>query len=123
LSDRVEVCPASALPPGERKLTEVGGREVGVFNVDGTLYAIENTCPHYGGPVCEGQITPTIVADWPGSGERIRERLGEEPAIACPWHGWEFDMASGVHLGDDRYAVGSYDVVVEDDVVYVETGR
>lgn len=118
--DRVRVCDADELPAGERTMVEVGGAEVGVLNVDGDLYAVRNRCPHRAGPVCEGRVTDALVGTWPGVGERLEESMTGEPAIACPWHGWEFDLASGDHLGDDTYAVQTYDVVVEDGVVYVE---
>ena len=117
---RAAVCDAEDLPPGERTIVDVRGVEVGVFNVDGDFYALQNTCPHRHGPVCEGKVTKALEGEWPGVGERLRESMTGEPAIACPWHGWEFDMATGRHLGDDSFRVASFDVVVDAGVVYVE---
>lgn len=117
---RVPVCDADELADGDRTIAEVHGVEVGLFNVDGTFYAVGNTCPHRGGPVCEGKVTNALEGEWPGVGERLDESMTGDPAIACPWHGWEFDLATGTHLGDDAYAVPTYDVVVEDGTVYVE---
>ena len=119
-SDRIPVAPADELGPGERAVIEADGVEIGVFNVDGEYYALRNSCPHREGPICDGKITNALVGEWPGVGERIHERLAGDPAIACPWHGWEFDMDTGAHLGDDTFAVQTYDVVVEDGIVYVE---
>jgi nitrite reductase/ring-hydroxylating ferredoxin subunit len=118
--DRVPVCDADRLADGDRTIVEVGGREVGVFNIDGELYALQNTCPHRSGPVCEGKVTAALVGRWPGVGERLDEQMTGDPAIACPWHGWEFDLETGTHLGDDRYGVPTFEVVVDDGVVYVE---
>ncbi|MEF8786631.1 MAG: Rieske (2Fe-2S) protein [Haloarculaceae archaeon] len=117
---RIEVCTRDELPPGERTIVERDGIEIGVFNVDGELYAVSNTCPHRSGPVCEGQVQTEIVADWPGPGYRPNERVSDEPTIACPWHGWEFELATGEHIGDDEFAVPSYDVVDDDGMLYVE---
>ena len=117
--ERVRVGPAESLAPGDRELVSVDGNEVGVFNVHGDYYALSNRCPHRDGPVCEGKVTDALVGEWAGIGERIHETMDGDPAIACPWHGWEFDMETGVHLGDDAFAVRTYDVEVDDGVVYV----
>ena len=120
MSDRVRVCAEEDLPAGERTIVDVDGVEVGVLNVEGELFAVRNSCPHRDGPVCKGRVTDALVGTWPGVGERLEESMTGEPAIACPWHGWEFDLETGVHLGDDTYAVQTYDVSVDDGVVYVE---
>ncbi|MFB6097030.1 MAG: Rieske (2Fe-2S) protein [Haloferacaceae archaeon] len=120
MSAPVKVCAESDLGPGERELVEVDGNEVGVFNVDGDYYALLNHCPHREGPLCEGDVVPALVGEWPGPGERTSKTADGDPAITCPWHGWEFDLDSGDHLGDDRVSVPTYDVTVEDGVVYVE---
>ena len=117
---RVRVCEADQLEPGDRIVVELDGVEVGVFNVEGELYAIRNRCPHRGGPVCEGKVTDALVGHWPGIGQRLEERLAGDPAIACPWHGWEFDLETGVHLGDDTFRVPTYETFREDGIIYVE---
>jgi hypothetical protein len=48
------VARAEEIPPGERKIVEVGGRSIGVFNIAGRYYALRNRCPHQGGPLCTG---------------------------------------------------------------------
>lgn len=106
------VCRVSELPPGERRLIEVEGRSIGVFNVRGSLYALRNTCPHQGAPLCRGLITGTMVASSPGVYDWQRE--GE--IIRCPWHGWEFDITSGQSIfNPHRTRVRRYDVTVEPD--------
>ena len=106
------VCRLSELPPGERRLIEVEGRSIGVFNVHGSLYALRNTCPHQGAQLCLGLITGTMVASAPGVYDWRRE--GE--IIRCPWHGWEFDITSGKSIfNPHRTRVRRYEVTVESD--------
>jgi nitrite reductase/ring-hydroxylating ferredoxin subunit len=88
---RFEVCPASELQPGERRIEMLGKFSVGVFNVDGEYYAIKNDCPHQRAPLCKGKLTGTTTSDQPG--EYNWERDGQ--IITCPWHGWEFDVTTG----------------------------
>ena len=121
MSGRVHVGAVDEIGPGECAVVEIDGREIGVRNVDGELYAIDNHCPHRGGPVCsEGSVRGALEADWPGPGERSEEYYADRPAIACPWHGWEFDLETGVHLGDSTVSVPTYAVTVEDGEVFVE---
>jgi nitrite reductase/ring-hydroxylating ferredoxin subunit len=104
------VCRLAELPPGERRIVEVEGRSIGVFNVDGSLYALRNTCPHQGAPLCRGLITGLMRPSAPGVYEWTRE--GE--IVRCPWHGWEFDITNGQSVfNPHRTRVRSYDVTVE----------
>lgn len=60
------------------------GREIALFNVQGKIYALDNACPHMGGPLGEGELEGCVVT--------------------CPWHGWQFDVKTGACLnmpGDD----------------------
>ena len=94
---------AAAFPNPGRKVIEVEGVSVGVFCRDGKFTAFENVCPHMGGPVCQGKIIA-----------RIEELIGEDKTslglafskdqtnVACPWHGYEFDIATGRHQGNPR---------------------
>lgn len=79
------------IPPGERKIVEIDGRSVGVFNIAGTFYALRNICPHQGGPLCRGYLTGLLEAVVPG--EFKYTRRGE--ILRCPWHGWEYDVKTG----------------------------
>ena len=116
---RVEVAPAAELTPGERRLVMVDDRMVGVLNVEGELYAIDNECAHDGGPVCQGLVHERLVADVDPETKNVTERLGEEFTITCPWHGWEYDVKTGDHVGDADLSLPTYDVIVEDGTVYV----
>ena len=86
------VATVDEIPPGERKIIEIGGRSLGVFNIKGEFYALRNICPHQGGPLCQGRLTGFVMADKPG-GEYRYERRGE--ILRCPWHGWEYDVTTG----------------------------
>jgi nitrite reductase (NADH) small subunit len=72
------------VPPGQRKIVEVEGQSIGVFNVCGTFYALKNRCPHQGAPLCLGSLKGTALPGPPGEYHWGRE--GE--ILRCPWHGW-----------------------------------
>jgi len=101
-------------------LVRAGGREVGIFMVDGRLHAYENRCRHQGGPVCTGEIIgryeQVILADGTVGGERFAE---DEVRIACPWHGWEYDLATGECTADRRFRLRRFEVRLRDGEAYV----
>lgn len=104
------VCRASEIPVGERKIVEIAGRSIGVFNVKGKFYALRNSCPHELAPLCRGLVTGTTLPSQPG--EYIWARDGE--IIRCPWHGWEFDITNGQSIfNPHKMRVKSYKVTVE----------
>lgn len=110
------VVDAADLPPGERIIADVSEREIGVFNVDGEYFALSNFCVHQGGPACEGLFAGTLGED--DDGRLVYERDGE--VVSCPWHGWEYDVKTGYHVGrPDRYRLPTYDTLVRDGKVYV----
>jgi nitrite reductase/ring-hydroxylating ferredoxin subunit len=104
---RVVVAPLRRFPSGERRIVEVGGRSIGVFHVGEYFYGIRNRCPHQGGPLCLGHLLGDAVADAPGRAEVVRDPL----RIACPWHGWEYDLDTGQSfMGAVAPGVRSYGV-------------
>jgi 3-phenylpropionate/trans-cinnamate dioxygenase ferredoxin subunit len=104
------VAKADDLQPGEHKVVEVNGREVGLFNIDGEFFALSNRCPHEAGPLCSGMITGIVLSDGPGK-YRL-ERKGE--SLRCPWHGWEFDLRTGHSWCDPKSTkVRAFQVKVE----------
>jgi len=108
------VARAADLPPGERTIVTVAGREIGVFNVNGEYYALRNVCPHKGAPLCKGRVRPLITA--PDLHSVVYQREGE--ILKCPWHLWEFDLKTGRAMHDPEVSVRSYRVQQEgDDVV------
>ena len=102
----------SEIPPGSRRIVEVEGRSIGVFNIHGTYYALRNSCPHQLAPLCRGTVTGTTLPSKPGEYKWGRE--GE--IVRCPWHGWEFDITNGRSVfNPHRTRVKSYPVTVERD--------
>ena len=89
---------SEGIPEKGRLVVDIGDRTVGIFRVNGRLFAYENTCPHMGGPVCQGLIIPAVrelVNDTQVStGYAFDE---SEMRIVCPWHGYEFSIETGSH--------------------------
>jgi nitrite reductase/ring-hydroxylating ferredoxin subunit len=107
---RYVIATTAEIPPGGRKIVEVAGRSIGIFNVDGEFLALRNRCPHQGGPLCEGGLSGLLEAMTPG--EYHYSRNGE--MLRCPWHGWEFDLRTGQSWFDPgRTRVRRYQVSVE----------
>jgi nitrite reductase/ring-hydroxylating ferredoxin subunit len=101
MGEFVKVGRAGEIAPGEGKAVEAGGKKIAIFNIDGTFYAIDDTCTHRGGPLSEGMVA------------------GRE--VTCPWHGAVFDVTSGAVLGAPAPRdVARYDVRVEGGDIEVE---
>jgi 3-phenylpropionate/trans-cinnamate dioxygenase ferredoxin component len=97
------VCPLEELPPGTMKLVHAGEISVGVYNVDGELYALEDRCSHDDGPLVEGDWEP------------------DEGVVICPRHGSRFDIRSGRALTLPAYLpVETFPVRVDDGIVKVD---
>lgn len=114
---RFTVCGAGDLLPGERRIVALGGRSVGLFNVDGRLFALHNRCPHQGAELCRGVLTGTAL---PSRGFTFEyARAGQ--ILRCPWHGWEFDIESGHGLFDPKIRARTFETAVEHGkiVVYI----
>ena len=104
------VASVDEIPPGGRKIVEVAGRSVGVFNLEGEFFALRNSCPHQGGELCRGPLSGWVSSGGPGDYDYSRP--GE--ILRCPWHGWEFDIRTGQSWFDPRRVrVRSYEVFVE----------
>lgn len=117
---RIPVASDAEFEEGDHQLVEVNGVEVGVIKVDGEYYALRNQCPHDSGPVCTGAVHQELVGEFTGIGKRVEQVYNDTPIIACPWHGWPFRLETGEHIGDPSIKVPMYDVVVEDEFVFVE---
>ena len=92
---------------GRVRIVDIGGRRIGLYRVGDELFALADRCPHRGAPLCAGTVTTSIdVRD----GELV---LGtRNGTLRCPWHKWEFDIASGRALADERLRVRRYAVRV-----------
>jgi chlorite dismutase/nitrite reductase/ring-hydroxylating ferredoxin subunit len=98
----MEVCRLDELGPGETRTAFLEGKMVGLFNVDGQLYAINNRCTHARGPLSEGEVD------------------AGECSVTCPWHYGKFDLRTGQALdGVVRKPVDTYRVEVRDGAIYV----
>jgi nitrite reductase/ring-hydroxylating ferredoxin subunit len=108
---KVVVGKVSDFENGDRKIIDVNGKSVGVFRIDDQFYALRNRCPHQFGPLCLGTLASRAISDGPGD---VRMGSGP-PLLACPWHGWEYDLATGQSFlgpGRGNMAVHTYDVNV-----------
>lgn len=109
-SKRFVVGRAADLAEGEKMAVEVNGRSIAVFNVKGRYYGLLNRCPHRGAALCAGRFLPLVSATRPGEYHYDTETQ----LLACPWHGWEFDVATGQSYFDPTGMRGRpYTVAVE----------
>lgn len=103
-----------------QSIVREGELEIGVFRLGDELFAYENNCPHQGGPACEGKIIPRVKAvvghDRVVEGEDF---VDGEMHFVCPWHGWEYDMRTGVHGGGSRIRLRKFEVVQRGGQVYL----
>ncbi len=100
MSEFIEVGRLDDVPPGGKLLVDFDGRALAVFNVEGTLYAIDDVCTHDGGPLAEGEI------------------IGCE--IRCPRHGARFDVRTGKALCFPAFEpVATHPVEVKDGKIFV----
>jgi 3-phenylpropionate/trans-cinnamate dioxygenase ferredoxin component len=101
----VDVAPVDELPPGSVKIVRAGSIAVGVYNLDGEYYAIEDRCSHDDGPLAEGEFD------------------AEDAVVVCPRHGSRFDIRTGRPLSLPAYEpVDTFPVTVEGDWVKVDIG-
>lgn len=99
MGDFVRVASTAEVKPGQALVVEVNGKTLALFNVDGAFHAIDNTCVHRGGPLGEGDVHGKVVA--------------------CPWHGWQFDVTTGECVKNPSAKVEVYQVKVEGEDVTV----
>ena len=95
----VEIAKTSEIPLGKIKTVVLDGRTLALYHTADGFFATDNTCPHRGGPLAEGDL------------------LGNE--VTCPWHLWGFDVVSGVCPGNPEMSVATPEVRIEGDSVLV----
>jgi len=131
------IAPLRDFPAGTRRLVDVRGRAIVVFNVNGEFFALANRCPHQGGSLVQGRLVGLIESREPGCYRYSRR--GE--IIRCPWHGWEFDLRTGkswcepdrvrarqfavsvtpgAKVAEGPYVAETFPVRIEDDYVVIE---
>ena len=96
----VHVAKKSEIPSGEGRSFEIQGENIGIFNVGDSFYALDNICPHQGGPLGEGFL--------------------DGKTLTCPWHAWEFDVTSGMCLGNPKLVQKKYNLKIQDEDLLVE---
>ena len=100
MSDFIKVADVSELKSGEGKVVTIGERELALFNVAGQFHCIDNRCPHRDGSLGEGVLNGNVVA--------------------CPLHGWRFDVTTGQSPVIPTAKVEKLEVVVENNLVKVK---
>ena len=101
MGELVKILDKKDVAPGSSTAVEVRGKNIAVFNVDGTFYAIGDTCTHRGGHLSQGEVNGTTVT--------------------CPWHRAQYDLKTGGVLTPPAPKdLASYKVVVEGDAVSIE---
>lgn len=104
-----------------RVIVGEASREIGVFRVGDEFYAFRNRCIHQGGPVCEGLVIGKVETVLDETKRDLGRRFSSERMhLVCPWHAWEFDIASGECAADPRLRLRRFPVRVQDDQVFVE---
>ncbi len=110
----------SSLGDSGRTVVEVSGMEVGIFRLGDEFFAYENKCPHLEGPVCRGKILPLVMEDVKDDGTSAgRVFSATQTNIVCPWHGFEFDIRTGVHPTDPKVRLRRIPLKVRDGAVYL----
>lgn len=89
----------SEIPPGQGKIFEIDGNPIAIWNLSGNFYAFQSVCPHRGGPVGEGEMEGNV--------------------ITCPWHGWSFDVTTGVSPINPSAKLTCYEVQVEGEQIKI----
>jgi 3-phenylpropionate/trans-cinnamate dioxygenase ferredoxin subunit len=103
LSPIIDICPIEELPPGGMRMVAWEDLEIGIFNCEGEIYAIEDRCSHDNGPLAEGELDQATCT------------------VECPRHGSRFDLRTGKPTNLPAYVpVDTFEVSVEDGVIKVE---
>jgi nitrite reductase/ring-hydroxylating ferredoxin subunit len=115
----IDVGPVADFEERRFRIVNAGGHELGVLRWQDRFFAVHNRCPHQKGPLCLGIVSGRLVGSAPGS----MEVDDDVPVVACPWHGWEFDLERGRALWEEGYAAKVVPVRVERGRVLVDVGR
>ncbi|MGA9523991.1 MAG: Rieske 2Fe-2S domain-containing protein [Myxococcaceae bacterium] len=97
----VTACPLAELPPGEKRVVTIGDRELALVNVDGEIFAVDNDCPHRGGPLGHGDLQGHV--------------------LHCPLHAWPFDLRTGVCTLFPDARIRTWEVRITEGMILVAT--
>jgi nitrite reductase/ring-hydroxylating ferredoxin subunit len=95
----VSVARVEDVPAGTLRKVELDGEEIALAHVDGRFCATQGSCLHLGGPLGEGRLEGSVVT--------------------CPWHGWQYDICTGLNEFDHAIELQTYEVRVEGGEVQV----
>ena len=119
----MKVCSSADIEEGSRLVVDLGPRTVGIFRLaGGALHAYENSCPHQGGPVCQGTILPRVVEQLDATTKAatgFRFDSGDMH-IVCPWHGFEFSIATGKHAAASHVVLQTVPVIEVNGEIHVD---
>ena len=118
---RVNIGSASEFGDPGRKVVAFERFEVAIFKLEGEFFAYLNHCPHMGGPVCQGKmiakVEEILAEDRTSQGMAFsRTRMH----VVCPWHGYEFDIRTGVHPGNSRARLRKLPIALSGDDVIID---
>ena len=103
MTEILDICTVSELPPGASRIVEWEDLEIGIFNCNGEILAIEDRCSHDNGTLVEGELDQ------------------DRCTIECPRHGSLFDLRTGKPLTLPAYVpVDTFPVTIENDTIKVE---
>jgi nitrite reductase/ring-hydroxylating ferredoxin subunit len=93
MTEFIPIATRGEVPLGRTRAVQAGGRTIALYHTESGFFATDNTCPHRGGPLAEGDL------------------IGDE--INCPWHLWGFDVKTGLCAGNPEIAVATHELRVE----------
>lgn len=98
----IKVAPCASIPPREGRCVEIAGRQIAIFHTTEGFVAVDNRCPHRGGPLADGIVS--------GS------------SVVCPLHTWKFDLSSGASINhpESSAALTTYPICIQDGVICIE---
>jgi nitrite reductase/ring-hydroxylating ferredoxin subunit len=113
----VNVGQVDEFPVGKCRIVTVGDVEVGIVRLaNGEMHAMRNRCPHKGAPICRGIVGGT----WPPSQVGNLDFVRDGEVLVCPWHGYEYDIKTGVELyHDSPTRLRKYQTSIEAGSVFV----
>lgn len=97
---RVRIAAVGDVPVGEGRVVDAQGKELALFNVDGSYYVMDNMCVHRGGPLGEGDLDGRLVS--------------------CPWHAWRWDVTTGANANNPAVKMACFPVTVEQGAIFVD---
>jgi len=118
-ADEVAVGALTDIADGDYRIFAIETVEVGVFRVGDRIIAYENTCPHAGGPVCQGKIFNRVEELLTSEKKSLGLRFSTRRNIVCPWHGYEFDIETGCHPADRTLKLKPVKVNVRDGQIFI----